>query len=198
MILAKNLLIVSSESGSEDAAKVEVLDALLFHDPEVKLVETKHKDLFLVITGLKPLKAHSLIIGSLPRHISRVIPVEELCQTDLRQIKESCLRLISGKKAKSFAVRAKVRGLDLSPSSIERDIGAFIKSSTGFAVNLENPDLICYVEILGELAGITVLPGRFPVSVRSLRHNVTYTIRYISDNLNSVSGKEGEDEPDSN
>ena len=189
--MAKNLLIILSESGSGDAAKVDVFDALLFYDPDVEMIDTRHKDLYLLRTNLDPLRAHFLILKSLPKHISRVIPAEELCGPSLEEMKDVSLNLLKKRSARSFSVRARVRGSDLSPTFVEKEVGAFIKKMTGLMVDLEHPDLVIYIEAIDDLIAVAVLPGGFPISVKSLRQGIASRIDYLSQRFRSSEENEG-------
>lgn len=188
--MARNLLILSSDSGSGEAAKTEVVDALFFHDLDLEVTNTKHKDLYLVRTNLDAIEAHSMVMDSLPTHISRLIPVQKTCVLSLDEMKKACLDLVHEPQSTRFAVRAKVRGSKVSSALLEREIGASIKESTGLSVDLENPDLVIYVEVIGDLVAISVLPAEFPISAKSLRERIISGIDYIREGPKSDEEKE--------
>ncbi|BAA29153.1 THUMP domain-containing protein [Pyrococcus horikoshii] len=60
-------------------------------------------------------------------------------------------------KGKSFAVRAKVRGAKIGEKSLEIEIGGLIKRITGNPVNLENPEYLLIIEVLGKKAGVALI-----------------------------------------
>lgn len=188
--LARNLLILSSNSGSGEAAKTEVVDALFFHDIDLEVTNTKHRDLYLVRTDLDPIQAHSMVMDSLPTHISKLIPVQKTCALDLDQIKKACLDLVHGQESTSFAVRAKVRGSKISSTLLEREIGASIKERHPLSVDLKNPGFVIYVEVIDGLAAVSVLPAEFPISAKSLREKIISSIDYMKEGSKSEEEKE--------
>ncbi|AEC51539.1 hypothetical protein PNA2_0624 [Pyrococcus sp. NA2] len=91
--------------------------------------------------------------------LQRLIPLDSIVDLEKleEEVKDLCQKIPRGKK---FAVRAKVRGSKIGEKKIEREIGGIIKRITGNPVDLENPEVIVVIEILGKKAGIGVLePG---------------------------------------
>ncbi|MFA4641342.1 THUMP domain-containing protein [Pyrococcus kukulkanii] len=82
------------------------------------------------------------------------IPIDELVDLEDLEEKVGEIRLPPGK---SFAVRVKVRGAKVGEKSLERKLGGIIKAVSGNPVNLERPDIIIMVNVLGKKAGISVL-----------------------------------------
>ncbi|AAL82082.1 RNA-binding protein [Pyrococcus furiosus DSM 3638] len=84
--------------------------------------------------------------------IDYVVPLEEL----ENKIEEIAKTIPRGK----FAVRAKVRGAKVGEKELERKLGSIIKKITENPVDLENPDVIVFVNVLKNKALISILrPG---------------------------------------
>ncbi len=123
----------------------------------------------------------------------RVLPVHEHVKADLDEICEA-VRRIAPQKLKaheSFAVRTERRGRH-SFTSLDVNVraGACIQGIIGSSVDLENPDKIFWVEILGEEAFISVTPGtiiwrknyeRKPDALKYLRRIVVGQVPYIAE-----------------
>ena len=97
------------------------------------------------------------------RYILRVIPIETVVRTDLDEIRMAVARL-SAKilKNETFRVTIEKRHSQLSTSSIIEAAAANIQRK----VDLENPDKIVLVEILGKLTGVSVVR---PADILSIR-----------------------------
>jgi len=173
------VLVVTSESGTGRAGQIEVMDALLPKDMMLDANVTPYRGVLLVRTRLDALKAHSLILSSLPKHISRVIPIETECEPNVDSITNAALAAMRGKGGGPFMVRCKARGSELSETHVERVVGAYVKDRTGLGVDLKDPDFVIHVEIVGNFAGVSVLPAGFPISMKSVREDIVSSMRYI-------------------
>jgi tRNA acetyltransferase TAN1 len=93
--------------------------------------------------------------------VERIIPVIAEVPAELEKIVESAERLaplIGGDE--TFAVKTKRRGKHgFSSLDVNRELGARIRELTGADVNLSWPDKVVQVEIIGDKAYISVLPG---------------------------------------
>jgi len=174
------VLVVTCGSGSGKAAAIEVMDALLLGDPDARVETTRHEGVLVVQTSLDPLLAHSLLLSSLPRHIRRVVPIEQECGADFDSIADAALTATRRMSGRSFVVRCKTRGSVLDPDELERAVGQYLRQRTGLAVNLERPDLVIYVEVVDDFAGVVALPFSLPISMESVREDIVSSMRYIS------------------
>ncbi|ASJ15786.1 RNA-binding protein [Thermococcus chitonophagus] len=82
------------------------------------------------------------------------IPIDDIVDLENLEEKVKGIKLPPGK---SFAVRVKVRGAKVGEKSLEKRLGGIIKAVNGNPVNLEEPDVIIMVNVLGKKAGISVL-----------------------------------------
>ena len=91
-----------------------------------------------------------------------VLLVDEVVEADLDRIVEAAVRLarerISGDE--SFAVRTTRRGRHgFSSIDVNVRVGSAVQAATGARVDLENPDVVIYVEIIFDKAGISIVRG---------------------------------------
>ncbi|MBN1786083.1 MAG: RNA-binding protein [Candidatus Methanofastidiosa archaeon] len=92
--------------------------------------------------------------------IYRVVPLERIVRTNLEEISKDSLDLARERISAedSFAVRCKRRGdPGFSSKDVEKDIGARICEEIGAKVNLDYPQWIVKIEVLGSRTGISVL-----------------------------------------
>jgi tRNA acetyltransferase TAN1 len=122
-----------------------------------RVIKTPHKGLFLIEA---PPDATEKIDDYETTAVYRVIPLDAMIPADLSQIEKTAVALCRDKlpHSQSFAVRCKRRGFPLSSKEIERVVGAAIVTACKNPVNLDNPDFLVLVEIIGKKAGIGVLP----------------------------------------
>jgi len=101
------------------------------------------------------------------RFLLRIEPIEVCVPTDLTEIRRAALELASRKLAASDTYRVEVRKrlTDLK----REDVISAIASCLTNKVKLENPDKIVLVEVIGKVAGISVIEPRHIVSVQRVR-----------------------------
>jgi len=154
-------LIVTTARGQENVASIELEDLLKsLGDESPKVSITKISGLLTAYTSLDPFEVIEKIrkileeepwrIGSL----MRFIPIEESIRADLDEIAEAAGRLAEKiPKDASFRVTVEKRHTSLSSKEIIEAAASRIERR----VDLKNPDWIVLVEILGGVAGISVL-----------------------------------------
>lgn len=91
----------------------------------------------------------------------RVLPVYHVSEADLDAICEAVRRLAGIlKPGETFAVRTTRRGKhEFTSIDVNVRAGACIQEATGNPVNLTFPDMIFWIEIVGDKAYISVTPG---------------------------------------
>ncbi|HZE77874.1 MAG TPA: THUMP domain-containing protein [Nitrososphaeraceae archaeon] len=155
-------LIITTFKHSEDDALSEILDLLMkFGDTEAEIIKTQISGIILGYTRLDPtsviLKLKSLI-NTEPwevRYILRVIPVEHVTSTDLRLIslvvKTLALKIPDNE---TFRITIEKRHSAIRSNEI---ITAIAKEISSNSVDLDKPDWIVLVEIVGQLTGVSVI-----------------------------------------
>jgi tRNA acetyltransferase TAN1 len=158
--LGKFNLIVSTYRFREEDAQDEILKMLnIFGDPEAESEIAEVKGLILAKTSLDPIAVINdlkKLVVSEPwqlRYILRVLPVQVVTPTRLDAISEAARDL--GKKIGNgtFRVTVEKRHTSLSSTQIVNAIANRISNK----VNLDDPDLVILVQILGGLTGLSVL-----------------------------------------
>lgn len=155
-----NLLITTSR-GNEDEACSEAWFLLgELGDRESIVEKTCVLGLVAAKTKLNPfdvVRRLRAVLSERPyefRYISRVIPIETVVRTNLDEIRETVERL-SEKilEDETFRVTVEKRHTELSSRKIIEAAAAPIDRK----VDLENPDKIVLIEVLGGLTGISVI-----------------------------------------
>ena len=88
------------------------------------------------------------------RHVLRFIPMEMECNADLDSIESTAKELVGKiEEGSSFKVVVEKRHSDLSSREVIRRVAELVERK----VDLENPDWIVLVEIVGSWAGVAVI-----------------------------------------
>ena len=163
-----NLLIATSR-GNERAAAMEIV-ALLREvgDPAARADRIFIVGLVVAQTVLGPFdavqKLRSLLKAKpeLFRYILKITPLDKVVPTDIESIKSTCREMTTHiGKDETFRITVNKRHSQLSSSEII-EVAA---TSIDRRVKLENPDKIVLIEILGHIAGISVIRPRDVISV---------------------------------
>jgi tRNA acetyltransferase TAN1 len=161
MINGFNLLATTSR-GNERAMINEILFMLKeeLGDNEAQAAKTKIRGLIVAKTSLDPctvIEKFREIVKERPyefRYSLRILPIEKVVPTDLEEIKKATAELAKKiVKNETFRVTIEKRFTNLhSKDLIEAAVGE-IKNTA----NLENPDKIMLIEVLGSLTGLSLL-----------------------------------------
>ena len=166
-------MLISTSRGNEDDACSEAWFLLgEIGDRESLVEKTKILGLTVAKTILDPFKvveAFRRILGERPeefRYNLRVIPVELVVRTDLDEVKEAVARLSSKiLESETFRVTVEKRHTTLSTSEVIEAVAADIDKK----VDLENPDKVILIEVLGRLTGVSVIRPMDVLSVAKER-----------------------------
>jgi len=87
-------------------------------------------------------------------YVLKVTPIEVNVKTDLEEIKEAVKKLV-GKigENESFRITVNKRATNLSSKEIIEEVAKLVDRK----VDLENPDKIIQIEIIGDYTGISVI-----------------------------------------
>lgn len=127
---------------------------------DAKIKRTKYPGVILVTVPMEREAAIDTIRAYETTAVHRAIPLEEMLPTDKERIIERGFELAREhiEKGEAFSVRCKRRGNRVASSKeIERELGARIVDELGGVVNLDYPQKIVKVEILGNRTGISVI-----------------------------------------
>jgi len=166
-------LIVTTLRGQESLAAIELEDLLRYlgdESPEVSV--TNVAGLLTARTSLDPLDVVERVrkimedepwrVGNL----MRMIPVEEVVESDVEKISEAVERLsLKIPEGASFRITIEKRHTSLSSSDIIESAAKRINRR----VDLKNPDWIVLIEVVGAYTGISVLRPDQIISLAKMR-----------------------------
>ncbi|MHA1111355.1 MAG: THUMP domain-containing protein [Promethearchaeota archaeon] len=158
-------LMISSNRNYEQFAEREIWFVLMIAgDSSPVIMHSPIPGILLVNTSLNPYKVIQKMRGIMKKEpnffqfVLRVIPVDQVVETDLDLIYQKSLQLYRSKKRltrkrKSFAVQIKKRATPMSRNEIIDKIVPHIPNK----VDLKNPDWVLHCEIIGNVTGISVM-----------------------------------------
>jgi len=151
------LVLITVKFGKEEAAGIEVLDCILPFDLNAHLIGTGFGGVLLLETSLESDKAAIVLMECPTSLVQTLIPVDKVVKAEMSEIKEVVLPLV-GRTPKIFAVKCVRRG-KVIPSSkeVEVSIGSAL-TQQGHVVDLNNPELIVRIDVIGERVTISVKP----------------------------------------
>jgi tRNA acetyltransferase TAN1 len=163
-------LIATTNRGNERAMCNELFFLLKdeLGDAEAQTSKTKIRGLIVAKTSLNPLEAIEKlreILKERPytfRYALRIVPIERVVPTELDAIKAAAMELAAKiGETLTFRVTVEKRFTTLHSKDLIEAAAGDIKN----AVNLENPDLILQIEVLGALTGISLLKPTEIISI---------------------------------
>ncbi len=154
-------LIVSTFRFREEDAEDEILELLdKFGDPTAESGIIEIKGMILVRTSLDPLTVISKLkelVASEPwqvRYILRVLPIQVVVPTRLDTITDAASELISKIGKDTFRVTVEKRhNNSLGSMQIIKSIAERLDNK----VNLEEPDWVILIQVLGAVTGVSIL-----------------------------------------
>ncbi len=166
-------LLASTNRGNERQMVYE-LGFLLkeIGDQEAKVDKTGIRGLVVGKTSLNPIevaeKFRALVIER-PyefRYALRIIPVEKVVHTELEEIKKAALELAAKlSETETFRVTVEKRFTSIHSHDIIKTVAANITNK----VNLEKPDKILLIEVLGGFSGVSLLKATDVLSVQKAK-----------------------------
>jgi len=112
----------------------------------------------LVSSSLTPQEALELVRSMEMAYVKSVVALEVIVPAEPSAIEEACIRLAREKgvgPGVRFAVRCRRRGQAISSShEVEVAVGRALKEATGADVDLESPDVVIRIEVVGDMAGV--------------------------------------------
>lgn len=135
-----------------------------FPEVEVLPCPLNYSGLVLVKSNIEAEDLARKIKQSIPE-AEKVFPVKKYAEAKLDSIEKASIELTQLlKEAESFAVRTVRRGKhNFSSIDVNVRVGALLKDASGCQVNLDFPEKVVFVEILGPHAYLGVVDGKeFP------------------------------------
>ncbi len=158
-------LIVSSNRNYEQYTEREIWFVLMIvGDPTPVIMHSPIPGILLINTKINPydvIRKMRSVMKKEPnffQYVLRVIPVDQVVETDLELIYQASMKLYRSKKRitrkwKSFAVQIKKRATPMSRNEIIDRIVPSIPNK----VNLRDPNWILHFEIIGNITGISLM-----------------------------------------
>ncbi len=170
-------LIITCPRHFEEEASQEIRKILSgFGDDEAKITITDMPGILTCQTILEPIdtiqKLREKIIDE-PwsiRYCLRIIPIQGECPTIITKITDEILKNIEMIKAEdSYRITIEKRNSNVSSEEIISNIAKKIPNK----VSLNNPDWIFLVEIIGNQAGVAVIPENTILSVEKVKRSLS-------------------------
>jgi tRNA acetyltransferase TAN1 len=172
-LLSEFNLLVATSRGNEREACSEIWYLLReLGDGEPKTDRTDAIGLVIARTSMNPINVVRELSRKLVespwkfRYILKVSPLERLVSSDLSEIEKCVTSMADGIAEKeSFRITVKKRHTKLSSKEVVETIAKKIDRR----VDLENPDKVVLIEILGELTGVSVIKPSDVLSIAKVK-----------------------------
>ncbi|MBC8251968.1 MAG: THUMP domain-containing protein [Candidatus Nitrosopelagicus sp.] len=166
-------LIITCQRNIEDSTILEVQNILeRFGDTEIVIEKTVFSGIIQVKTSLdnmEVLNNFKELIDDEPwliKYCSRIIPIQEECESKLDEIKKTVVKLSHViKKDDTYRITVEKRHSSLHT----KDIISNIANSLSNKVSLENSDWEIIIQVLKNKTGISVIPPNSILSVDRLK-----------------------------
>ena len=170
-------LIVTCARNLESETKQEIFEKLdEMGDSNPKITITAMSGILTVETEIEPTLFVSRIRESIMdepwsiRYCLRIIPIQEVCSTDNKEI-EKIVERLSGKIQEGETYRISIEKRDSSISS--KELISKIASKIKNQVSLEFPDKVILIEILGQKTGIAIIKKTDIVSTEKTKRSIS-------------------------
>ena len=148
-----------------------------FGDSDAKISKTQFSGIIQLDTSLDifdVIKKFRVIIDEEPwsiRFCSRIIPIQDVCQSDLKSIKENITVMIPRiKKTQSYRISIEKRNSKIKSSDLISEVAELIPNK----VSLEKADWEIIIQIMGETTCIGILPKNSIISVSKEKRLSSY------------------------
>ncbi|MCS7096971.1 MAG: THUMP domain-containing protein [Candidatus Methanomethylicia archaeon] len=99
-------------------------------------------------------------------YVLKVTPIEVTVKTDIEEIKEAVKKLLwKISENESFRVTVNKRAVDMDSRTIIEEVAELVDRK----VNLESPDKVIQIEILGNVTGISIIKPDQILSITKIR-----------------------------
>ena len=150
--------LVTAYTGKEQRCIVDLLNALMPYDPDVKVIQAT-KASFLVDSNLNPNAVLSYLKLSPPRCAAKVYPIHIVTAAELEKLVHSVAEYITLRRTlfqgKKFYAECTVRSGRFPCREAEIGIGIALRGI--MLVNFDDPDYIIHVNVVRDKAYVSVL-----------------------------------------
>lgn len=170
-------LIVTCARNLESETKQELLEKLEeMGDSEPKISVTTMSGILTVETKIEPTLVVNKIRESILdepwsiRYCLRIIPIQKVCNTDIKEIEETVERLSEKiQEGETYRISIEKRNSEISSKELISNIANKIKNR----VSLEFPDKIILIEILGQKTGIAIIRKTDIMSTEKTKRSIS-------------------------
>jgi len=170
-------LIITCPRHFEEEAREEVKRFLIeLGDQEPKIIISSMPGILTGITSLNPIESIEKIREKIldepwsVRYCLRIIPIQGVCKTNIKEIEDEILKKIGVIKSEdSYRITIEKRNSKVSSDEIISKIAKNIPNK----VSLDSPDWVILIEIIGDEAGVSVIRNNNILSVEKTKRSLS-------------------------
>ena len=170
-------LIITCPRHFEEEASEEIKRILIeLGDQEPKIIISSMPGILTGITSLNPIESIEKIREKILdepwsiRYCLRIIPIQGVCKTNIKEIEDEILKKIGVIKSEDrYRITIEKRNSKVSSDEIISKIAKNISNK----VSLDNPDWVILIEIIGEEAGVSVIRNNNILSVEKTKRSLS-------------------------
>lgn len=170
-------LIITCPRHFEEEASEEVKRILIeLGDQEPKIIISSMPGILTGITSLNPIESIEKIREKIldepwsVRYCLRIIPIQGVCKTNIKEIEDEVLKRIGVIKSEdSYRITIEKRNSKVSSDEIISKIAKNILNR----VSLDSPDWVILIEIIGDEAGVSVIRNNNILSVEKTKRSLS-------------------------
>jgi len=170
-------LIITCPRHLEEEASEEVKRILIeLGDQEPKIIITSMPGILTGITSLNPIESIERIREKILdepwtiRYCLRIIPIQGVCKTNIKEIEDEILKKIGVIKTEdSYRITIEKRNSKVSSDEIISKIAKNITNK----VSLDSPDWVILIEIIGDEAGVSIIRNNNILSVEKIKRSLS-------------------------
>jgi len=170
-------LIITCPRHFEEEASEEIKRILIeLGDQEPKIIISSMPGILTGITSLNPIESIEKIREKILdepwsiRYCLRIIPIQGVCKTNIKEIEDEILKKIGVIKSEdSYRITIEKRNSKVSSDEIISKIAKNISNK----VSLNSPDWVILIEIIGDEAGVSVIRNNNILSVEKTKRSLS-------------------------
>lgn len=170
-------LIITCPRHFEEEASEEIKRILIeLGDQEPKIIISSMPGILTGITSLNPIESIEKIREKIldepwsVRYCLRIIPIQGVCKTNIKEIEDEILKKIGVIKSEdSYRITIEKRNSKVSSDEIISKVAKNISNK----VSLNSPDWVILIEIIGDEAGVSVIRNNNILSVEKTKRSLS-------------------------
>ncbi|MGQ0791681.1 MAG: THUMP domain-containing protein [Nitrosopumilaceae archaeon] len=170
-------LIITCPRHFEEEASEEIKRILIeLGDQEPKIIISSMPGILTGITSLNPIESIEKIREKIldepwsVRYCLRIIPIQGVCKTNIKEIEDEILKKIGVIKSEdSYRITIEKRNSKVSSDEIISKVAKNISNK----VSLNSPDWVILIEIIGDETGVSVIRNNNTLSVEKTKRSLS-------------------------